>query len=528
MKSQGATVDTGPVRLVRPLLLLVLAALVLASTASAQSVKPRIIEGTAAAPGEYPWQVFLRITVDGDTFQCGGSLVSATHVLTAQHCIDGAQPSGVQVRANSINRTSGGDLRQVSAFAVHPFNDPSLARYDVAVLTLSAPVPNAKPIVPVEPSPSPDDALWETGDQLTITGWGQTESGTAPTTLLQAVVPRVSDPSCQSAYPTDPVNDGDNLRFDAADMVCAVGPDDGDIDDDGADTCFGDSGGPIVAPVVGAPSKQNAGDWRLVGVTSWGPANDCGDPDLPGVYARLGAPAIADWLANAVEPVTNTGRPTISGALETGSRLTCAPGTWTGRRLGFDYEFLRVGSGGVQPVQRGSDPSLLLGASDVGSSIFCRVTARNSAASASADSDAIGPVVAPPPPVVEPPVIPPPVLVDRTRPRARVAAKRCSRRTRRCTVTLAVADPAPSSGIDSVEAVMRWRESRPCTRLGRRTTCVRRRSRSLTATRLASGRYRLRTPRLRRGIRYRLAITAIDREGNEQLAATATSLRLRR
>ena len=62
-------------------------------------------------------------------------------------------------------------------------------------------------------------------------------------------------------------------------MVCAGGGE--------TDTCGGDSGGPLM---VGDGSF-----FVLAGLTSWG-ANDCATPDLPGVYTRLGAPALNAWV----------------------------------------------------------------------------------------------------------------------------------------------------------------------------------------------------------------------------------------
>jgi hypothetical protein len=62
-------------------------------------------------------------------------------------------------------------------------------------------------------------------------------------------------------------------------MVCAGGA--------SIDTCNGDSGGPLMVPRDGA--------YTVVGVTSWG-SNVCATPNRPGVYARVGAPALNSWV----------------------------------------------------------------------------------------------------------------------------------------------------------------------------------------------------------------------------------------
>lgn len=46
----------------------------------------RIIQGTPAEPGQFPWQAALQFqTADGGFF-CGGSIISDRFILTAGHC----------------------------------------------------------------------------------------------------------------------------------------------------------------------------------------------------------------------------------------------------------------------------------------------------------------------------------------------------------------------------------------------------------------------------------------------------------
>ena len=45
-----------------------------------------VIGGETAIPGAWPWQVALH---SNGRYICGGSLISATWVVTAAHCISG-------------------------------------------------------------------------------------------------------------------------------------------------------------------------------------------------------------------------------------------------------------------------------------------------------------------------------------------------------------------------------------------------------------------------------------------------------
>ena len=255
--------------------------LALAATASAQ--RARIVNGTPVVSGNHPWQVAILYGENAGSFAgrqyCGGTLVAPRYVLTADHC---AVDTGDRVRAGSTQWSTGGQRLLVEEVLRHPQSDgrdPDLApRYDVNLLRLSGNVTNAKPLTVVKATES---ALWAPDALLTVTGWGDEAGGGGDGTLdlREAQVPAASDVDCTWAYPAD---------FDHQDMFCAGYP------EGGTDTCQGDSGGPIIAPAVASPSKANPAHWRLVGVTSWG--SFCAAPDSPGVYARLGAPVLGDWV----------------------------------------------------------------------------------------------------------------------------------------------------------------------------------------------------------------------------------------
>lgn len=56
----------------------------------------RIIGGTKAKLGQYPWLARLGYNrTENITFECGGTLISKRHVLTASHCVLDIEPAVV-------------------------------------------------------------------------------------------------------------------------------------------------------------------------------------------------------------------------------------------------------------------------------------------------------------------------------------------------------------------------------------------------------------------------------------------------
>lgn len=56
----------------------------------------RIVGGTTANPGDWPWQAQLR-TTSGFPY-CGASLVDSQWVVTAAHCVEGSTADSIIVR----------------------------------------------------------------------------------------------------------------------------------------------------------------------------------------------------------------------------------------------------------------------------------------------------------------------------------------------------------------------------------------------------------------------------------------------
>jgi len=262
-----------------------------AAPAAIGSDGDRIVGGTPASPGEYPAQGWLLLDtppVPGFDSECGGTLVGSRWFLTAAHCVVGVADFAVLLGDNDVQPPNS-DWYGVASVDVHAAYNPITNQNDVAMLRLDRAAPY-QPLRVIDPS---ETTIWAPGAAARIVGWGATAEGGPPADFLQeADVRIVGDAACQSAYelsapPMDPGT-----------MVCAAEP--------GRDTCQGDSGGPLMA-------RDSLGEWVLVGITSWG--QGCARPEFPGVYTRLGAPGLNDWVMQRHPRAAFTAPPVIHSGL---------------------------------------------------------------------------------------------------------------------------------------------------------------------------------------------------------------------
>jgi Trypsin len=486
-------------RVLAPVLVLLAAVFAVPAAASAAPLVERVVGGSAAASSaDAPWQVLV---LPGDHL-CGGSILDATHVVTAAHCVYDeeqgtvATPNTVGVHAGIVDAYSPGQSPTVIAVTINPAYNPYLATSDTAILTLQPPGLTLNGTTVKAIGLSDVGYLPDASTSLLLSGWGSTVAraptdGTIGSAVRYLQVAANVHPStgCGSVY----------SGYDPSLLLCAGQPN--------LDACQGDSGGPLAVQV-------SPGDWRLAGIVTGGAG--CAWAGYPGFYARVANPAIHDFLTQrgvgyAVAPPVNTTAPALLGTPAVGQKLTCGLGSWT-NALAYDVEFRANGVTFADGVASVTVPAPL-----AGQNVDCSVTGYGLTDSATATS---APVTIAVPPVYVPapvPASPAPPARDTVAPTAKVTRSRCSRTL--CQVDVTVLDPAPSSGVRGVEGKVVTSYKATCRKKGRKRSCTKTVTQTLKATQIGPGVFRLSTPKLRRG-KHVFALLAVDLSGNRQVKPT--------
>jgi hypothetical protein len=387
---------------------------------------PQIINGQESSIAQYPWQVFVMTLIPQGSFDleqnCGGSILDATHILTAAHCVDHEgstttyPASYVRVLAGASNVAeyeatlippTGSQEEHASRVRVHPYYTPlPNIKDDAAVIELSSPLElstaanaQAIPLVPTGATPAG-------GTALSLSGYGKQNGGenVAPNGKLYSTsLIAIGSDACRNL-------DGEN----SAVILCAYGV--------SSASCQGDSGGPLTE---GSPAVE-------VGMVDFG-EKGCPVNSAAG-YTNAAAPEVRAFIEGSESPpvaaraISPPVIRSVGPAPVDFSPLTCEPGAWSGSPS-FGYTF-QAETASPKVLQSGPSNTYTPAPSAVGLPVVCVVQAGNPGGVSTYRSATT-----------------PPVAADSAAPVASIAGLTCHVQT--CTMSVAATDPnAASLGVE--------------------------------------------------------------------------------
>ena len=250
----------------------------------------RIVGGTKAVEGSWPWQVDMQMALyEPNGHNCGGTLINAEWVMTALHCFgSNAFPEGWRLHIGNHHKfktDAQEQIRYIDRIVIFPgytgdeiIGKPIDFTHDIALVKLNAPVKFTDYVRPACLPPQGYELPLRT--QCVSTGWGTTR-GTGYNHILKqvelSVVPRQD---CEG-------------WFEEPTMICARN------EKGFHDSCHGDSGGPLVCKAGRV--------WNVYGIVSFGTTTNLmtGNCALPGngaVYNKVSAKV--EWINKMIQRFT--------------------------------------------------------------------------------------------------------------------------------------------------------------------------------------------------------------------------------
>nr|CDJ26743.1 CUB and LDL domains-containing trypsin-like serine peptidase 2 protein [Tityus serrulatus] len=259
-----------------------------------QQSEDRIVGGSQAIPGSWPWQIDLQQNnIEPNSHTCGGSLINSLWAVSAAHCFKYLTDKTLwRIHLGNHNKYKRDDLeivRYIDKLIIYPDVDEETflltGKYDInndmSLLKLNAPVGFNDYISPV--CLPQRNLIFSNKNKCFVTGWGETRGTGGSDVLNQAE---------QRLYEIEECNLPPYFK-DTSNMICA-----GDeIGKQGG--CHGDSGGPLVC--------LHDNKWYLVGVVSFLLSNNylttaCGVDETLAIYSNVSNKF--DWINSMIEKYT--------------------------------------------------------------------------------------------------------------------------------------------------------------------------------------------------------------------------------
>lgn len=170
-------------------------------------ITPLIIDGANTQRGDWPWMAAVYLNKPtGLNFNCGGTLITATAVVTAAHCINTAvknyQPHEVALQLGRFRLTDWNEVGSVSSNVQRIIVHPDFQRLDgsfdadIAILFMPTSVEFSKYIRPICEWTGNSDVGTIEGLSGTVTGWGRDSSNVVTGVLRKTDLPIVNSLTC--------------------------------------------------------------------------------------------------------------------------------------------------------------------------------------------------------------------------------------------------------------------------------------------------------------------------------------------
>jgi trypsin len=226
----------------------------------------RIVGGSNAALGQFPYQVSLRTAANFHF--CGGSIINNRWVLSAAHCTIGRAQNAVRVVVGTVLLNSGGVTHTSSRIVNHPsYNSQTIAN-DVSVVQTATVIGFNSNVQAINLG----SAFVGGGVTAVVTGWGGTAvtGGPAPNNLQQLTTTTLTNADCRARHTAN------NAQFVFDHKICT-------FRQAGQGICQGDSGGPLAA------------GGNVIGTVSWNIPCARGFPDAFDRVAHF-----RTWILNTI------------------------------------------------------------------------------------------------------------------------------------------------------------------------------------------------------------------------------------
>ncbi|XP_052739973.1 chymotrypsin-2-like [Bicyclus anynana] len=222
----------------------------------------RIIGGSKVPPGFARYHASLQ-TLTG-YHVCGGAVISRRHLVTAAHCVIGAEKEHIKVVVGTTDLDYGGLDYNVELIHIHEKYNISLKLNDIAILRIKG-LFDLDKVIRLEYKELNEH------DTVILSGFGAKEPNGESSRRMYAInLTVLNQETCKYAMRHT------REVFDS--MLCT-------FTRIGQGGCHGDSGGPLTR------------NYKLVGIVSWGIPCAVGFPD---VHTRISSHV--SWINNIIYP----------------------------------------------------------------------------------------------------------------------------------------------------------------------------------------------------------------------------------